>query len=585
MDRFERSFLNARQHLQAGELAAAERLYREILTEVPTHPGVWHNLGVIALQTNRLDEAAECLREAVRLRPQYPASQFYLGTAFMQRGEMNDAAACFREALRLQPDDAMTLNNLGYVHGQLGRLDEAMEFLQQALALRQDVGAVHSNLGNVRKDQGRIADSLTCYRSAIHAATAYPKAFHNLLFALWYDPSQDGAAILREHRAWAEQFAEPLRDSIPSHSNDRSPSRRLRIGYVSSELSFHVLGQNLLPLLREHDREQVEVFCYSSVERPDEMTGRLRSHADGWRDILPLNDEQVAELVREDGIDILVDLALHSGHSRLLMFARKPAPVQVTYLGYPGTTGLSAIDYRFTDQYLDPHGFDEALYSETSVRLRDSFYLYEPRRTVPDVQPLPCLKDADITFGCLNTFCKVNEGMLRLWAKVLHRVPNSRLIVHCPEGSHRQWVRDVLESEGMNSRVELVGRLPYEDYMRLYGRIDINLDTLPFNGGITSLDGFYMGVPVITLVGRTVVGRAGVSLLMNLGLQELIARSPEEYVEIAAGLASDQTRLVELRANLRERMRASPLMDAPRFARSVEAVYQAMWQRWCASTH
>ncbi len=318
------------------------------------------------------------------------------------------------------------------------------------------------------------------------------------------------------------------------------------------------------------------------MPRHDELTNRFQRYADAWRDTAGLADVQFAQRIREDRIDILVDLSLHMAHNRLLVFARKPAPVQVTFAGYPGTTGLATIDYRLTDPYLDPPNLYDHCYSEQSVRLPDSFWCYDPLDSEPAVNALPAAEQGYITFGCLNNFCKVNAVVLGIWAQVLKTVDRSRLIILAGEGTHRQHTLDLLAAEGVvRDRVTFVVNQPQQQYLRYYHGIDIGLDTVPYNGHTTSLDSLWMGVPVVTLVGPTVVGRAGLSQLTNLGLPELIASSPEQFVRITAELAKDLSRLSALRATLRDRMRASPLMNAPRFARNIETAYREMWRRWC----
>ena len=314
-------------------------------------------------------------------------------------------------------------------------------------------------------------------------------------------------------------------------------------------------------------------------------TERLRQCADVWRDVRGEKDEALAQIMRRDGIDILVDLTMHMAHGRPLVFARKPAPIQVAWLAYPGTTGQETIDYRFTDPYLDPpeSGVD-ALYTEKSLRLPATFWCYDPlENAAATVGPLPALANGYVTLGCLNNFCKVNEGVLKLWAQVMAGMAGSHLVLLAEEGSHRERMLQALENLGVSrQRVNFFGKRPRLEYMKLYQQIDIGLDTLPYNGHTTSLDSYFMGVPVVTLVGKTVVGRAGLSQLTNLGLPELIARTPEAYVRIAAGLARDLPRLGALRSTLRNRMQSSPLMDAPRFARAIESAYRDIWRKWCA---
>jgi predicted O-linked N-acetylglucosamine transferase (SPINDLY family) len=412
---------------------------------------------------------------------------------------------------------------------------------------------------------------------------SYVAAHSSLVYSLHFCPGTDARTLYEEHRRWDRRFAEPIARLILPHPNEPAPERLLRIGYVSPDFRDHVVGRNLLPLFRAHDRRQFEIFCYSGVTRPDAVTELFRGHTDAWRDVTDRTDEQLAQVVREDRIDILVDLTLHMVGNRLLVFARKPAPVQVTFAGYPGTTGLSAIDYRLTDPYLDPPGLHDDHYSEESVRFFDSFWCYDPLDREPAVNPLPALANGFVTFGCLNHFGKVNRPVLRLWAEVMCAVAGSRLLLLAPEGPQRQSTLDRLGEDGVSpERVTFVAHQPQQAYLGLYRHIDVVLDTFPYNGHTTSLDSLWMGVPVITLVGQTAVGRAGLSQLTNLGLLELIGGTPEDFVRIAVDLAGDPPRLGELRATLRGRMEASPLMDVERFARAIEAAYRSMWQRWCA---
>ncbi len=338
----------------------------------------------------------------------------------------------------------------------------------------------------------------------------------------------------------------------------------------------------MVPLLSNHDHNQFEIFCYAQVSRPDLMTERLRGYADVWRNIVGVSDERAADLVRSDRIDILVNLKLHTGDNRLLVFARKPAPVQVTWLGYPGSTGLSTIDYRITDPYLDPPGLFDAFSSEEALRLPDTFWCYDPMTEQPSVNALPALEAGMITFGCLNHFCKINDGNLALWAQVLQAVPKSRLLLQAPRGPARDDVLARLHRGGIAAtRVMFADKRPRPEYLKLYHQIDLGLDPLPYNGHTTSLDAFWMGVPVLTLLGKTVVGRAGWSQLCNLDLKELAAETPEQFVSMAARLADDLPRLQELRRSLRPRMSQSPLMNAGLFATQMEQAFREIWRRWC----
>ena len=326
-----------------------------------------------------------------------------------------------------------------------------------------------------------------------------------------------------------------------------------------------------------------EIFCYDTMSRPDAVTERCRSQVDVWRELAGRTDEEVARVIRGDRIDILVDLTMHLANSRLLVFARKPAPIQVTYLAYCGTTGLSTMDYRLSDPYLDPPGEEDGCYSEETIRLPETYWCYQPAIVPPPPSPLPALQAGHLTFGCLNNFGKITAPCLEAWSRLLQAIPEARLLLHAQEGGHRDRVWDYLEERGVGrDRLTFVGRSTIEEYLRLYERIDVGLDPFPYGGGTTTCDALWMGVPVVSLAGQTAVGRGGLSILSNVGLPELVGHDVSEYASIASRLAQDRPRLCELRSTLRSRMQRSPLMDAPRFARGVEAAYRTIWQRFCA---
>jgi predicted O-linked N-acetylglucosamine transferase (SPINDLY family) len=447
------------------------------------------------------------------------------------------------------------------------------------------MGQAHNNLGNALKDVGQIDRSIACYEKAVAWNANDAVSASNRIFSLNYHPGFDRAALLREQRQWNQKYAMPLARLMEPHGNDRSPDRRLRIGYVSPDFRNHAAGQNLWPLLEHRDRGGFEVFGYHNDLRSDDHTEMYRSACDGWRSIAAMDDDKTARMIREDKIDILLDLSQHMGGNRLLVFARKPAPVQISFIGYPGSTGMDAIDCRLTDQYLDPPGETDGFYHERSVRLPDSFWCYDPAVMESAdllVGDLPALANGFVTFGCLCNFCKVSDQSLQLWAAVMRETGDSRLLMMAPPGSARQRVVEQMGREGIEAhRLEFVSRQPRGDYLKTFQRIDLGLDTLPYNGHTTSLDSFWMGTAVVTLMGQTVVGRAGWSLVSNLNLKELAAQTPEEFSRIAVDLAKDTGRLSELRRGLRERMRTSPLCDGRRFVRNVEAVYRREWRRWC----
>jgi predicted O-linked N-acetylglucosamine transferase (SPINDLY family) len=530
------------------------------------------------------DESIVCFARALELRPDLTDAHVNLGNALLAQGKLVDAAACYRRALELDPGLAEAYSNLGVIFQQQGAPDQAVACYRRAVELKPLYTVAHHNLGNALREQGKMGEAAAAYSRALELQPDFVEAHSNLVYTQIFAEGCDAEAIQQEHRRWDRLHAASLEKLVQPPLNDPSPDRRLRIGYVSPNFCDHVVGRNLWPLFREHDHQNFELYFYSDAARADELTSRLQGCADVWRETADLQDADLAERVREDRIDILVDLTLHMGRHRLLAFARRPAPVQATFAGYPGTTGLSAMDFRLTDPHLDPPGLHDHCYSEESIRLPESFWCYDPFDSEPGASDLPAAQNGYITFGSLNNFCKVNRGALKLWARVLNAVARSRLTVLAGVGSCRERTLEALEEEGVaRDRVTFVPKLPRPSYLRQYRGIDIELDTVPYNGHTTSLDSLWMGVPVVTLVGPTVVGRAGLSQLTNLGLPELIAYTPEQYLRIATELAHDLPRLSRLRSTLRGRMEASPLMDAPRFTRNIEAAFRQMWRRWCAS--
>ncbi len=564
-----------------GRLEDAIAAYEAAVVYSPIFIPSRYSLANVFLMAGKREEAVATCRAVLRLNPDFVDAYIVLGNAQWEIGRFDEAIAAYREAIRLTPDSAVAYNNLGGALVEKNELDAAVDAFQTALRLKPDYAGAHSNLGNALKDQGLPEKAIQCYRAAVNLSPGSASLHSNLIYALYFRPLFDARGIQAEQARWSERHAAPLRTGIRPHGNERTPSRRLKVGYVSPDFSTHPVFFFILPLLEAHDRREVEVFCYSCTPRPDAGTTCIRSATDVWREVLLLDDARLAEVIREDGIDILVDLAMHSANNRLPAFGCKPAPIQVSWLAYPGSTGLAEIDYHFTDAWMDPPG-SEAAGSERAVRLSDSWCCYRPVADFPDVTPLPALQAGHVTFGSFQNVGKVNETVLRCWARVLTMVPGARLSMACPEGTSRERVRGIFAGCGVAAeRVSFAARRPLAAHLRDYGQIDIGLDPFPCNGMTTTCHALWMGVPVVTLTGQAPIARAGLSLLSVIGLEELAADSEDSYVGIAAGLAKDLPRLASLRGSLRERMRASPLMDAPRFARNVEHAYRAMWRKWC----
>jgi protein O-GlcNAc transferase len=528
----------------------------------------------------RLEEALAACQKAVELKPDLAESHYNLAMALRELGSIEPAIAAYRQAIQIKPAFAEAHNNLGNLLRSQGRLDEAVDSLQQAIALKNEFAHAHSNLGNVLREKGRLDDAIACFRKAISLRPDANPIWSNLLYILHYHPDYDAKKIYEEHRAWAEPLEAAVAGEIRAHSNDRSQTRRLKIGYVSADFRYHAAANFLLPLLRHHDPKNVEIFCYSGVRRPDAITGQIRQMTHAWRDGFGMSDAELAEQIRADEIDILVDLSVHMAGNRLPVFARKPAPVQITWLGYPSTTGLKTIDYRLTDPLLDPPGGDE-YYSEKSIRLPKSFWCYQPPAQTPEVNPLPALEKGSLTFGCLNNFAKTTPRVLQLWSEVLRAVPNSRMLIHTLHGDHRNSVLEVFSRAGVHpDRIEFIERLPPDKYFQLYHRLDFCLDPFPYPGHTTLLDGLWMGVPSITIPGSTAVSRGASCILSILGLSDWIARTPEEYVSKAVAMNHALRKLADLRNTLRRRLQQSPLMDGQGFAAAMEEALRRVWRRY-----
>jgi protein O-GlcNAc transferase len=538
--------------------------------------------GIVLARSGRLDDAIAEFREAARLDPSLAEAHANLGGTLFRAGRAHDAVASLRTAISLNPTQPGWYFNLAGAARQLGQVDEAMDATATAVRIAPNFPPAHSRLGSLLRACGRAADAVQSFRQAIALDPTFQPAWSNLLYTLYYDLTSTRMTILAEHKTWADRFAEPLTAASEPHANDRRPNRRLRIGYVSPNLREHVTGLCFEPVLRSHNRERFEIICYADGNA-DDTTERLQQYADTWRQTGTLDDAALAKQIREDQVDILIDLNLHMAGSRLLAFARRPAPVQVTYLAYPGTSGMTAIDYAITDVHLDPPGSgSESHYVEKLIRLPRTYWCYRPADACPDVGPLPARSNGYITFGSLNNPVKFNASVASLWAKILVATPGSRLLVLAPGGNAGNLhVRSLFEKAGIPAdRLELIDLLPREAYLAAYNRIDIALDPFPYGGHTTSLDALWMGVPVVSLAGTTAVSRAGVTLLRNLGLDELLADSSDRYFEIAVALAGDVDRLSQLRDQLRARMSNSPLTAEVLYARALEKGYQVIWQQW-----
>lgn len=570
-----------------GSLEEAERRYRAALRLRPNAAAVLLLLGTLLAEQARDKEAAQALQRSLAFDPDLPDSHYNLGVVQQRLGRTEDAVASFARAAALDPSYAEAHNNLGNALQSLGRPEEALPHYERALAAAPGFGAALGNRANALKALGRIEDAVADYRRALALDPGLADVHSNLLLALNYLGELAPAACFEEHRAWAQRHADPLCPAAPAWANDATADRRLRVGYVSPDFREHSVACFIEPILGAHDPDAVEVHCYADAARADRVTERLRRLPVQWHDIAGTSDAQVAELVRAHRIDILVDLAGHTAGNRLLAFARRPAPVQMTWIGYPNTTGMRAMDYRLTDADADPEGAAERLHTEALLRLPRGFLCYRPPAESPAVGPLPCLATGRVTYASFNNHAKLSAPTIACWAELLRAAPEARLLLKAhglANASVREAVRQRFAAHGIGAdRLELRGpTASAAEHLAAYGEADVALDTFPYNGTTTTCEALWMGVPVVTLAGASHAARVGASLLRRTGLDELVAADPRAYVARARELAADRARLAALRAGLRGRLEQSPLMDAPGCARDLERAYREAWRAWCA---
>jgi predicted O-linked N-acetylglucosamine transferase (SPINDLY family) len=592
-------------HEDRGELDRAEAVFREAIARAPRYARAHMNLGNVLQKQGRLEEAAQAQRDALDCDPSHPGAQFNLGAVLLALGRLDDAQAAFARALELDPAFADAAVCLAECRSRAGDAAGARGCLERAVRLAPGHAGAHANLGLVALELGDIAAADAELARALeidagfaaalagrarievmrgHAKRAEPwfraalaagghdmEVWSAWLFSLGLRDDLDEAAVAREHFAFGARF-----DRAPARPARCGASGKVRVGYVSADFSAHPVALFLRPVLEHHDRDRFEVFCYSNGTDEDEVTAALRSRADRWRGIAGREDPWVEGLVREDGIDLLVDLSGHTAGNRLSLFARKPAAVQATWLGYLNTTGLAAVDYRICDPHTDPEGATEAFNREKLARLPHSQWCYAPY--YPVALPAPRPADGAIRFASFNQFVKVSDGALDLWCAILRALPGSRLAIHgVPRGVTPEDVLPRLEARGIApERVELVGRLAILEYFQAIARADIALDTWPYNGATTTLDTLWMGTPVVALRGERALSRGAYSIVTAAGLHELVARSPAEYVEKNVALARDAAARERLRGELRARLERSPVMDAAGFTRDLEALYRRM---------
>jgi protein O-GlcNAc transferase len=598
---------------QQGNLAEAVACYRRALERKPDYATAHNNMGIALGELGHPEEAIACYgralelnpgfaeahnnlgnsqsalgkrdlalvsyRRALELKPDFAEALYNLGSLIQDQREFDEAIACYRRALELNPTYADAHTNLGNALRDQGNLHEAIACHRRALEHKQDYAEAHNNLGNAFRDQGNLDEAIACYRRALAIKPDSAVAHSNLLYTLHYHPGVTPAVLAEAHAEYDTQHATQLCPPLAQSQRVRNSLGRLRLGFVSPDLARHPVGYFLVRVLENIRGGPHETICYSDRIVKDALTSRLQSAASQWRDVHGMSDDRLAEKIRADQVDILFDLAGHTAHNRLLVFARKPAPIQISWIGYEGTTGLAAMDYLIADRLMIPEGA-ERHYRERVLRMPDGYLCYDPPEAAPPVSSLPSVKNGFTAFGSFNNPAKITPVVVLLWATILNRLPTARLIMKyrgLGDPAVKQRFLDLFATHGIGSeRLDLLPWSSYSDYLATYHQVDVALDPFPFSGSTITCESLWMGVPVITCPGDTFASRHSLDHLTRVGLTETIARDTEEYAELALSLAGDPSRLAALRSGLRNRMAASPLCDGERFAESWLSLLQSL---------
>ncbi len=573
---------SATASLEAGRRGEALAHYARAMAAMPRDDESMFALGSLALRLNDVNRAVLYLRRAIDHNPEVAAYHLQLGNALLAREQLEEAEFAVRRAIDIAPAFAEAYCNLGCILVRRNDCAAAIGPLQRAVEINPRLASAHQNLGTALFRQGRISDATGSFRHAIANDAHFAQAYEGLGKCLNFLPDVPHGLIAETAWRWSRLLPRPAELAIAANSAE--PDRRLRIGYVSADFREHSVAHFLDNVLAAHDRSVLDVLCYSNTQSEDDTTARLKRSADGWRSIVELDDDATATAIRADGIDVLVDLSGHTEGERLAVFARKPAPVQCTWLGYYATTGLPEIDYIIADRFVIPEGH-EGFYSEKPYRLPDSYLCFSPPDLPIAVDTLPASRNGFVTFGSCNNVLKINGRVIELWSRLLQAVPAARLVLRTgflTVAAVREEITRQFAAAGVAAeRLDLRAGADRAGLLATYNDIDIALDPFPYGGGTTTAEALWMGVPVVSLRCDRFSGRVGESILTTVGLPALVADDAAAYLATASSLAADLKRLADLRAGLRATVVGSPLCDGDRFARHLESAYRAMWRRWC----
>ena len=563
-----------------GKSSEAEKSYRRAIEIKPDFAWAYCNLGISLLDRGHFEESESCCRTAIKLRPEFAAFHYNLANALMSRGKSADAEMSFRKAIEIQPEYVESYNNLSIVLRDLGRLEESAAASMHALRIKPDYAEALGNLGISLCLKGEMKRGIDAIGKAIEIDPRLEHMHSSLIFYMDLHPGFDTGALQAERRKWAERHASPLFQAR-QFMNVPDPERKLRLGYVSGDFNNHSAANGFASLLGNFDRTHFEVYAYSNSDKADAVTESLRRDVTAWRNIYGMSDQAAADQIMQDNIDILVDLSGFTQGNRLLVFARKPAPIQVSMMGYPTGTGMIAMDAILVDKVVVPPE-EKQLYAE-EIRYLPCVVDYSSPKEFPEINELPALSGKDITFGSFNRLVKISDDVFALWKEILSNLPGSRLILKTGEIDGKAVSNRVLRHfEGMENRITILGKTSWLEHVRAYNLVDISLDPFPHGGGVTTIESIRIGVPVLTLKYPTFAGRASASILTTLGLTDWIAESPEAYVGMAVEKSGDLARLAELRGKLRGIYAASILGDRDYYLRTAEKQYRALWREWCA---
>ena len=602
--------------LQQGDVRNAEICYRQAQKMDPKHVSSYIALGFMLREQRRFDEASSMLKQALHLDSNNVDAFYMLGTIAKEHGDQAGAIDNFKKALAIKPDfevvycdlclllfqngqhvnaKEIILKGIAFfprnpdLHHYLGNLyalesnqDAAIDCYRKTLAIQPTFPEALSNLGNALQAQGQVEDAVASYREALTLRPDYVQAFTSMLLAMQYHERYTRAEIFAEHLRFAQKFEAPLKSRWPRHRNARDPHKRLKLGYVSGDFRQHSVAFFIEPVLSMHDKSQFEIFAYYTYVIHDDVTKRLSGKVDHWLSCAAMSDDQLAARIMADGIDLLVDLSGHTGYNRLLTFARKPAPVQLTWIGYQATTGLTAMDYRITDSSMDPPGTTEQFHTETLLRIPASAQ-FQPSPDCPPINPLPALTSKQFTLACLNNLAKINQEVVHLWSRILMALPHAKLMLGNATGPQsKQHLIAMFARENIAAdRLIIHPKMSLANYLKLHHQIDLALDTFPYNGGTTTLHSLSMGVPVVALAGDTPISRAGVAILLGAGIPEFRTYSEEEYAQRVIEVAQDLPKLNQIRQSLRERAAALFTASPEQVTRPLEEAYRTVWKKWC----